>query len=114
MPSYSPEDPSHHTATDHGQVVLTWQQDSSLVTSPVGETAATVLAEHGFVHQGDGIYRLDGDDTAAQARAVRAIGPRLGTRGIHTRLQHPPRAGTPTATPKRTQPAPTRAPSRTR
>lgn len=95
------------------QVVLAWQPDGSLTTSPVGATAAAVLIGHGFVHQGDGVYRLDGDDTAAQARAVRTIGPRLDAHGIQTRLQHRHRPTAPTATPTPTQTAPT-APSRAR
>ncbi|MGA5065312.1 hypothetical protein ACPB9E_16395 [Streptomyces exfoliatus] len=82
------------------RVVLTWQQDGSLAAAPVGETAAAVLAANGFVpdEQG-GIYRLSGDDTASQARAVRATGRQLDAQGIATVLQRPSGRIAPTSTP---------------
>ncbi|MGW5216037.1 hypothetical protein ACWEQO_33755 [Streptomyces sp. NPDC004051] len=91
-------------------VVLTWQPDGSLAAAPVSEKAAEVLTANGFIRDDDGIYRLSGDDTTAQARAVRAIGPQLDARGITTALQSPSGRIPPTATP----PAPTPAPLTTR
>ncbi|MCC2276229.1 hypothetical protein LKL35_12505 [Streptomyces sp. ET3-23] len=82
------------------RVVLTWQADGSLAATPVGETAAAVLAANGFVHDPQtGIYRLSGDDTAVQARAVRAAGRQLDAHGIATVLKHPSGRIAPTATP---------------
>ncbi|MFD7320581.1 hypothetical protein ACFV9D_05740 [Streptomyces sp. NPDC059875] len=82
------------------RVVLTWQPDGSLAAAPVGETAAAILAANGFVADTQtGIYRLSGDDTTAQARAVRATGRQLDARGIATALQHPSGRIAPTATP---------------
>ncbi|MGW2650807.1 hypothetical protein ACWC2T_39485 [Streptomyces sp. NPDC001393] len=92
------------------RVVLTWQSDGSLAAAPAGETAAAVLAANGFVHDlQTGIYRLSGDDTAVQARAVRAAGRQLDACGIATALQHPSGRIAPTATPPAPPPAPARA-----
>ncbi|OKI10230.1 hypothetical protein A6A06_01565 [Streptomyces sp. CB02923] len=89
------------------RVVLTWQPDGSLAAAPVGETAAAVLADNGFVpDQHSGIYRLTGDDTTVQARAVRETGRQLGARGIATALQHPSGRIPPTATPAAVPPSP--------
>ncbi|MFD3910069.1 hypothetical protein [Streptomyces sp. NPDC058603] len=89
------------------RVVLTWQQDGSLAAAPVGETAAAVLAANGFVQDKQtGIYRLSGDDTTAQARAVRETGRQLEAHGIDTALQHPSGRIAPTATPAAMPPAP--------
>ncbi|MGW4441930.1 hypothetical protein [Streptomyces sp. NPDC004682] len=72
------------------RVVLTWQPDGSVATAPVGNQAAAVLTANGFVQDPQsGIYRLRADDTRAQARALRAIGPRLDALGIGTALQYP-------------------------
>ncbi|MFD5114254.1 hypothetical protein ACFWNG_18390 [Streptomyces sp. NPDC058391] len=72
------------------RVVLTWQQDGSLAAAPVGETATAVLVATGFVQDKQtGIYRLSGDDTTTQARAVRETGRQLDAHGIDTALQHP-------------------------
>ncbi|MES9558973.1 MULTISPECIES: hypothetical protein [unclassified Streptomyces] len=86
------------------QVVLTWQPDGSLATFAVGADAAAVLVANGFVLDGAGAYRLSGDDTTVQARAVREIGPQLETHGIATVIQHPsgripPKSTAPTALP---------------
>ncbi|MEU6227501.1 hypothetical protein [Streptomyces sp. NPDC047042] len=72
------------------RVVLTWQADGSLAASPVDTMAQDVLTAQGFVadHK-TGIYRLSGDDTTVQARAVRATGRRLNAHGIALALQHP-------------------------
>ncbi|MEU9290296.1 hypothetical protein AB0D57_38080 [Streptomyces sp. NPDC048275] len=82
------------------RVVLTWQPDSSLAAAPVGAMARDVLAAHGFVpDQQTGIYRLSGDDTTVQARAVRAMGLRLNAHGIALAIPHPSGRIAPTATP---------------
>ncbi|MFJ4918439.1 hypothetical protein [Streptomyces sp. NPDC088725] len=80
------------------RVVLTWQQDGSVAAAPVGETAGAVLVAHGFIQDPQtGIYRLSADDTRAQARALREIGPQLDALGIGTALQHPAARTAPTA-----------------
>ncbi|WGD39802.1 hypothetical protein [Streptomyces cathayae] len=88
------------------RVVLTWQPDGSLAAAPVSEKAAEVLAANGFVRDESGTYRLSGDDTTAQARAVRAIGPQLDAHGIAVALQHPSGRIPPTATPPTPSPVP--------
>ncbi|MFB8352951.1 hypothetical protein [Streptomyces niveus] len=89
------------------RVVMTWQPDGSVATAPVGDTAGAVLVANGFVQdQQTGIYRLNGDDTTAQARALRAIGPQLDALGIGTALQHPAGRTAPVTTP----PAPAATP----
>lgn len=88
------------------RVVMTWQPDGSLATTDVSETAGAVLVANGFVQdQQTGIYRLNGDDTAAQALSVRAIGPQLDALGIDTALQHPSVRTVPATTPPATAPA---------
>ncbi|MFD5111682.1 hypothetical protein ACFWNG_05095 [Streptomyces sp. NPDC058391] len=90
------------------RVVLTWQQDGSLAAAPVGETATAVLVATSFVQDKQtGIYRLSGDDTTTQARAVRETGRQLDAHGIDTALQHPSGRIAPAATPAATPPAPT-------
>ncbi|MEW2079093.1 hypothetical protein AB0941_36885 [Streptomyces sp. NPDC013433] len=80
------------------RVVLTWQPDGSIATAPADDRATAVLMAHGFVQDPQsGIYRLSGDDTRAQARALREIGPRLDALGIGTALQHPAGQTAPTA-----------------
>ncbi|MGW2822117.1 hypothetical protein ACWC24_14060 [Streptomyces sp. NPDC001443] len=92
-----------------GRVILTWQVDGSLAGAPAGETAAAVLIANGFVHDRQtGTYRLSGDDTAAQARAVRKTGAQLAAKGIATALQRPsgriaPTAAAPAASPRQTR-----------
>ncbi|MFG3038082.1 hypothetical protein ACGFYZ_14345 [Streptomyces sp. NPDC048330] len=82
------------------RVVLTWQPDGSLAAAPVGGTAAAILTANGFVaDEQTGVYRLSGDDTAAQARAVRATGRQLDAQGIATALQHPSGRVAPTSAP---------------
>ncbi|MFK0121170.1 hypothetical protein [Streptomyces sp. NPDC090994] len=72
------------------QVVLTWQSDGALAAVPVGETAAAVLTDNGFVKdEQTGVHTLAADDTRAQARAVYRIGQQLGAQGITVALQHP-------------------------
>ncbi|MFJ4800814.1 hypothetical protein [Streptomyces murinus] len=72
------------------RVVLTWQPEGHLAAAPVGEAAAAVLAANGFVKdEQTGVYRLSGDDTTEQARAVRETGRQLRERGIDVALQHP-------------------------
>ncbi|MEU5833020.1 hypothetical protein ABZ820_04920 [Streptomyces diacarni] len=89
------------------RVVLTWQPDGSLAAAPATETATAVLAANGFVpEEQTGTYRLSGDDTAAQARAVRETGRQLDAQGITTALQHPSGRIAPTATPAAPSPTP--------
>lgn len=72
------------------RVVLNWQPDGSVATAPVGNRAGEILLAHGFVQDPQsGIYRLSGDDTQAQARALRDIGPQLEAAGFGVGLQHP-------------------------
>ncbi|MFJ6752163.1 hypothetical protein ACIQNI_28870 [Streptomyces sp. NPDC091266] len=71
------------------RVVLTWQRDGGVAAAPIGDADGAVLEAHGFVHDPyTGVFRLSADDTRAQARALRAIGPRLRALGIGTALQH--------------------------
>ncbi|MFF7647371.1 hypothetical protein [Streptomyces canus] len=96
------------------RVVLTWQPDGSVATAPVDARASAVLVANGFVQDPQsGIYRLNGDDTQAQARALREIGPQLAPLGIGTALQHPAGRTAPTSTPASMPPAPagTRTPA---
>ncbi|MDT0382556.1 hypothetical protein RM572_27745 [Streptomyces sp. DSM 42041] len=80
------------------RVVLNWQPDGSLTTTPGSARAATILAAGGFVReQQTGTYRLHGEDTAEQARAVRETGRQLGEYGITVALQHPADRPAPTA-----------------
>ncbi|ULR48480.1 hypothetical protein [Streptomyces deccanensis] len=80
------------------RVVLTWQPDGSVATAPADDRAGAILLTHGFLQDPhSGIYRLSGDDTRKQARALREIGPQLDTLGIGTALQHPAGRTAPTA-----------------
>ncbi|AZS90051.1 hypothetical protein ELQ87_25290 [Streptomyces griseoviridis] len=89
------------------RVVLTWQPDGSVAAAPADDRAGNILATHGFVQDPhSGIYRLDGKDTQAQARALREIGPRLEALGIGTALQHPTARTAPTSAPASMPPAP--------
>ncbi|MEV7145440.1 hypothetical protein AB0O05_02935 [Streptomyces sp. NPDC093084] len=92
------------------RVVLTWQTDGSIATAPADDRASAVLTSHGFVQDPQsGIYRLSGDDSQAQARALREIGPSLDALGIGTALQHPAGRTAPTAAPASVPPVPTGA-----
>nr|WP_145492031.1 MULTISPECIES: hypothetical protein [Streptomyces] len=96
------------------RVVLTWQPDGSVATTPADDRPGTILLAHGFIQDShSGIYRLEGDDTQAQARALREIGPQLDALGIGTALQHPAARTAPTSAPAPMPPAPagTRAPT---
>jgi hypothetical protein len=96
------------------RVVLTWQPDGSVATAPADERAGTILLAHGFVQDPhSGIYRLEGGDSQAQARALREIGPQLDALGIGTALQHPATRTAPTAAQAPMPPAPagTRTPT---
>lgn len=89
------------------RVVLTWQPDGSVATAPVGDRAGAVLVANGFIEDPQsGIYRLSGDDTRAQARALRQIGPQLEALGIGTALQHPAGQTAPTSAPASMPPSP--------
>ncbi|WP_167504351.1 hypothetical protein [Streptomyces malaysiensis] len=89
------------------QVVLTWQPDGSIATAPVGDRAAAILVANGFIQDPhSGIYRLSGDDTRTQARALREIGPQLDALGIGTALQHLAGRTAPSSAPASMPPSP--------
>ncbi|MFE5162951.1 hypothetical protein ACFRNT_31490 [Streptomyces sp. NPDC056697] len=89
------------------RVVLTWQPDGSIATAPVGDRAGAVLVANGFIQDPQsGVYRLSGDDTRAQARALREIGPQLDALGIGTALQHPAGRTAPASAPASMPPSP--------
>lgn len=90
------------------RVVLTWQGDGSLAATPADSTAVTILLAHGFVpDERADVLRLNGDDTAVQARAVHSTGSELARHGITTALQYP------SARPAVTPAAPAGPPART-
>ncbi|MFJ8794577.1 hypothetical protein [Streptomyces sp. NPDC102462] len=92
------------------RLVLTWQPDGSLAAAPVGESAAAILLDNGFVRDDTtGIYRLSGDDTLVQARAVQAIGPLLNAHGISAAIQHPSGRIAPSSAPPAVPPPVTRS-----
>ncbi|MGW5868249.1 hypothetical protein ACWFRJ_39590 [Streptomyces sp. NPDC055239] len=89
------------------RIVLTWQHDGSVATAPVDDRADSILIAHGFLQDPlSGIYRLSGDDTQAQARALRELGPQLEAIGIGTGLQHPAGRTAPTSAPASMPPVP--------
>ncbi|MFC9131388.1 hypothetical protein ACFT4A_31745 [Streptomyces sp. NPDC057099] len=89
------------------RLVLTWQPDGSITTAPVDNRSGAILIANGFVQDPQsGIYRLNGDDSRAQARALRALGPQLDAIGIGTSVQHPPDRTPPTSTPASAPPVP--------
>jgi len=91
------------------RLVLTWQSDGDLAASPATEETAAILLANGFTHdERTGVYRLCGDDTAVQARAVRRAGSELAARGIATALAPP------AAPPATTVSTPTPRPAKTR
>ncbi|MFJ2175896.1 hypothetical protein ACIOHE_23765 [Streptomyces sp. NPDC087851] len=105
----SPE-PGDARASRAERVVLTWQADGALATTGVSEAAAGVLTANGFVPgEQSGGYRLSGDDSAVQARAVRDSGRQLDALGITAVLQHS--STRPTATAPAAAPAQSRAQS---
>lgn len=92
------------------RLVLTWQSDGDLAASPATEEAAAILLANGFTHdERTGVYRLSGDDTAVQARAVRRTGSELAARGIGTALRPPAAPPATTATPSARTPQPAKA-----
>ncbi|MFD5751498.1 hypothetical protein [Streptomyces sp. NPDC127033] len=95
-------------------VVLAWQPDGALATARVSDTTADVLVANGFVHdERTGGYRLSGDDSAAQARSVRAAGEQLDAKGITVTLQHRTARSAPGVTAAKAAPLPS-APARMR
>ncbi|WP_446038076.1 hypothetical protein [Streptomyces sp. SID1121] len=71
-------------------VVLTWTGDGELVARPDSQEAVVVLGENGFVYdEQHQAYVLSGDDTAVQARFVRAAGAQLSAHGISVVMRHP-------------------------
>ncbi|GEC08436.1 hypothetical protein SSP24_60910 [Streptomyces spinoverrucosus] len=92
------------------RIVLTWQSDGSLAAIDVSDTASAVLIRTGFGHdEPTGIYRLTGNDTFEQARAVREAGRQLTAQGIDVALQHPSGRIAPTAAPPAAPPTPATA-----
>ncbi|MET7737301.1 hypothetical protein ABZT02_39160 [Streptomyces sp. NPDC005402] len=90
-----------------GRVVLTWQPDGSVATTAFDDRAGAILVAGGFIKDPpSGIYRLSGDDTRAQARALREIGPQLDALGIDTALQHSAGRTAPTSASASMPPAP--------
>ncbi|WP_282698155.1 hypothetical protein [Streptomyces sp. CC208A] len=87
------------------RIDLTWSDDD--LTTPVPDSAplAKLLTEHGFVHDnGQDLLVLPGDDTAAQAQAVRAVGARLAEIRVGIGMRHPapPAPAAPRPLPART------------
>lgn len=84
-------------------LVLTWTETGDLTTTTEDPDVAKILTEHGFVHGPDStVYSLSGDDTAEQARAVRAAGTQLTALGTGLALHAPqrvPLGTTPVAAP---------------
>ncbi|MFI1013113.1 hypothetical protein [Streptomyces sp. NPDC020965] len=88
-------------------VTMTWLGEGLLAAKPESQKAAAVLHENGFVWDpAEKAFVLSGDDTAHQARAVRAAGAQLTTLGIGTEMRHPPNRPAPTTA---ASPAPTAA-----
>ncbi|WP_318209533.1 MULTISPECIES: hypothetical protein [unclassified Streptomyces] len=95
------------------QVELTWADGA--LTTPVPNSAplAKLLAEHGFHHDtAQDLLVLPGDDTAVQARAVRAVGARLAELGVGIGMRHPSRPALAAAGPLPARTAPSAARSR--
>ncbi|MFE5298116.1 hypothetical protein [Streptomyces sp. NPDC056632] len=95
------------------QIELTWADDA--LTTPVPESAplTKLLAEHGFNHDtAKDLLVLPGDDTAAQARAVRAVGGRLAELGVGVGMRHPARPALAATSPLPARTAPSAARSR--
>ncbi|MFE4054946.1 hypothetical protein ACFXP3_01330 [Streptomyces sp. NPDC059096] len=106
--------PGTARASHSEAVVLAWQPDGALATARVSDTTADVLVANGFVHdERTGGYRLSGDDSAAQARSVRAAGEQLDAKGITVTLQHRTARSAPGVTAAKAAPLPS-APARMR
>lgn len=81
------------TSTRPDTLVLTWTETGDLTTTTQDPDLVKILTEHGFVHEPDStVYALSGDDTAEQARAVRAAGAQLTALGTGLALHAPQRA----------------------
>ncbi|MER5782638.1 hypothetical protein ABT104_13060 [Streptomyces mobaraensis] len=86
-----PRPPAPAAAPEPERVVMTWSGDGMLAAKPESPQAATALYESGFVYDPrEQAFVLSGDDTAVQARSVRAAGDRLAAHGIGVILRHPP------------------------
>lgn len=84
------DEPDAVNPSQADRVVLTWQGDGSLAATPADSTAVKILLAHGFVpDERADVLRLNGDDTAVQARAARSVGSELARHGITTALQYP-------------------------
>jgi hypothetical protein len=95
-------------------VTMTWLPDGRLSAVARDRRVADALTESGFVYDpAEQAYLLGDDDTAEQARCVRAAGTRLNTLGVGIKLRRAPAPATLTTTlllPAR--PARTAAPTR--
>ncbi|MFI0743017.1 hypothetical protein ACH4PU_33840 [Streptomyces sp. NPDC021100] len=86
-----PQPPASAPAPEPERVVMTWFGDGMLAAKPDSPEAATALHKAGFVYDPrEQAFVLSGDDTALQARAVRAAGAQLAAHGIGVILRHPP------------------------
>ncbi|MFF4767441.1 hypothetical protein ACFY1V_13090 [Streptomyces sp. NPDC001255] len=94
-------------------LTMVWEADGSLRAETTSDAAAQVLLASGFTkaENASGVYQLNGDDTAVQARAVRNAGRQLAQLGIDTNL-----SGYRSSPPPVASPAPSSAarPSHTR
>lgn len=72
------------------QVDLTWAADALTTPVPDSVALARLLTDHGFVHDTrQDLLVLPGDDTALQARYVRAVGALLAELGVGVGMRHP-------------------------
>ncbi len=80
-----------HRSSGADTLVLTWTETGDLAATTEEADAAEILADNGFVRDPESkSYVLSGDDTAQQARSVRAAGTRLAAIGIGVVLRHAP------------------------
>ncbi|MFF5488556.1 hypothetical protein [Streptomyces virginiae] len=80
--------PQTEPGAQQEQVVMTWLEDGSLAAVTTTRPSAEVLLAEGFVWESAAkAYVLGGDDTRAQAHAVRAAGARLARLGVATVLR---------------------------
>lgn len=100
------------SAPTREQVVMTWVGDGSLAAKTRTREAARALRDNGFTWDpGNRVFVLSGDDTAHQARCVRAAGAQLATHSIDVLMRpqkQPSLDTTPPAAAQRMQPARTR------
>ncbi|MEU2874220.1 hypothetical protein ABZ769_34355 [Streptomyces olivoreticuli] len=86
-----PAPPATAPAPAPERVVMTWFGDGLLAARPESRQAARALHDNGFTWDPRELaFVLSGDDTAHQARAVRAAGAQLAAHGIGVIMRHPP------------------------